>query len=325
MPVSNMTITSKSTGSCEIMGPAGTIVQIFMGLFAFLVLTYKRTLENPKREWKVWALDTSKQAISGGLAHILNVISALLMTTLRVEESTADSCAWYLVTMLFDTLIGSMFNIGILMLLQRVFEKHKLEHLKSGNYFTEKNVEQDYFETNRPESHGVHIKHVYVEINYLAWTLQLIIWCLIVSTVKTGLFFIQLQMTGPLGNFGVRVMQIVNLEGLYKLIFVLVLVPTVLNSIQFWITDNFLRKKEFTAEDIGAKSIYFKSATQDKRMSYRKAQTGFVQGTMGQSVVLQISDSPSPRAETQTAHHGKQNLEIIVEKKVPESRRTKSI
>jgi len=62
-----------------------------------------------------------------------------------------------------------------------------------------------------------------------------------------------------------------------------------------------LRKKEFTAEDIGAKSIYFKSSTADARKSYRKAQTGFVQGTMGQSVVLQISQSPSPRAETQTA------------------------
>ena len=58
------------------------------------------------------------------------------MTSLRVEEATADSCAWYLVTMMFGTLIGSIFNIAILMLLQKVFEKHKLEVINKRINFT---------------------------------------------------------------------------------------------------------------------------------------------------------------------------------------------
>lgn len=43
---------------------------------------------------------------------------------------------------------------------------------------------------------------------------------------------------------------------------------------------------------------------------FRKANTNFMQASMGQSVVLQISESPSPRAETQTAAHIKQPLEV---------------
>jgi len=31
-----------------------------MGAIAFAVLIYKRSIEDPKRDWSVWALDTSK-------------------------------------------------------------------------------------------------------------------------------------------------------------------------------------------------------------------------------------------------------------------------
>lgn len=76
--------------------------------------------------------DTSKQAISGGLIHILNVVSAILMTSQGQTESTtstADSCAWYFVTMLFDTSMGSMFNIVFLLTIEKIFTKNKLELL----------------------------------------------------------------------------------------------------------------------------------------------------------------------------------------------------
>ena len=49
------------------------------------------------------------------------------MTSHDTEDSTADSCAWYLITMLFDTMVGTMFNIAILLWLEKIFTKHKLE------------------------------------------------------------------------------------------------------------------------------------------------------------------------------------------------------
>ena len=49
------------------------------------------------------------------------------MTSHDTEDSTADSCAWYLITMLFDTMVGTLFNIAILLWLEKLFIKHKLD------------------------------------------------------------------------------------------------------------------------------------------------------------------------------------------------------
>lgn len=51
----------------------------------------------------------------------------MLMTSYVEEDSVADSCAWYLVTMIFDTTVGSFLNIAILLTLEDVFSKKKLD------------------------------------------------------------------------------------------------------------------------------------------------------------------------------------------------------
>ncbi|EGR29543.1 hypothetical protein IMG5_153600 [Ichthyophthirius multifiliis] len=77
--------------SCEILDFEGFILQIFLGILSFLVLIYKRHKERPKRQWKIWALDTSKQGVSALLAHMLNVILAVVLSS----DSSNDPCTWF--------------------------------------------------------------------------------------------------------------------------------------------------------------------------------------------------------------------------------------
>jgi hypothetical protein len=63
--------------SCEIFGVAGILIQIVLATSSFMVLVYKRYHETPKRPWKIWILDTSKQGVSQMLAHFINIFISL--------------------------------------------------------------------------------------------------------------------------------------------------------------------------------------------------------------------------------------------------------
>mgnify|MGYP000862312146 FL=1 len=65
---------------CELFGWFGLLVQLMLGLLSFAVLFYKRFKEHPKRAWRIWFLDTSKQAVSQLLAHFLNVAISLRLS-----------------------------------------------------------------------------------------------------------------------------------------------------------------------------------------------------------------------------------------------------
>ena len=66
--------------SCELVGFAGIIVQLTLGFLSFSVLIYKRYTEKPKRAWKIWFMDTSKQGASQFLAHIINIVISIKLS-----------------------------------------------------------------------------------------------------------------------------------------------------------------------------------------------------------------------------------------------------
>ncbi len=66
--------------SCQLIGFAGILVQLILAALSFSVLIYKRYTEEPKRAWKIWAMDTSKQGVSQILAHIINVALSIQLS-----------------------------------------------------------------------------------------------------------------------------------------------------------------------------------------------------------------------------------------------------
>ena len=70
------------SNQCHLLGGFfATGVQAGLGLLAVASLVVKRYFEHPKRAWKVWALDVSKQAIGGLFAHCLNLIAAEFLSS----------------------------------------------------------------------------------------------------------------------------------------------------------------------------------------------------------------------------------------------------
>ena len=97
------------------LGLMGVLVQLLLGLLSFSVLILKRQKEFPKRPWKIWTLDTSKQAFSQLIAHIVNVGISLLLS-FHLEN---DACFWYFTTNVLDNTVGVMICVGVLTMVER--------------------------------------------------------------------------------------------------------------------------------------------------------------------------------------------------------------
>lgn len=90
------------------------LVQLILGALSFSVLVFKRYRESPKRPWRIWAMDTSKQGVSQLIAHFINILISLMLST-RLSN---DACIWYFTTNVLDNTVGVLFCCGVL----RLFE-----------------------------------------------------------------------------------------------------------------------------------------------------------------------------------------------------------
>lgn len=65
---------------CRLLGPFALIVQGALGAVALLSLVYKRWRETPKRPWKIWFFDVSKQVFGSMLTHVINLVMSMFAT-----------------------------------------------------------------------------------------------------------------------------------------------------------------------------------------------------------------------------------------------------
>lgn len=54
-------------------------VQLLLAAFALLSLWFKRQTEKPRRKFRTWFLDVSKQGLGAGYAHVLNMVCFILL------------------------------------------------------------------------------------------------------------------------------------------------------------------------------------------------------------------------------------------------------
>ena len=122
----------ESIESCQLIGVVGILIQLLLGFLSFSILVYKRYTEKPKRAWKIWAMDTSKQGVSQLLAHIINVAISIQLST-SIES---DACIWYLTTNVLDNTVGVFLCIGTLSLVEKHLFEPRFTRFQSGNYYT---------------------------------------------------------------------------------------------------------------------------------------------------------------------------------------------
>ncbi|CAD8052048.1 unnamed protein product [Paramecium sonneborni] len=144
-------------------------------------------------------MDSSKQFLSALLAHILNVILAMELST----ETDENACIWYFITFMLDSTMGVLLIFLLMKSLNMIFTYFDIRRLKSGNYFR---IQEK------------------VRVDWQIYACQLFVWNSVVIVSKFILFGLQklfadqLKQTGtlllsPITNpdFGSKIIQLRNL------------------------------------------------------------------------------------------------------------------
>lgn len=81
------------------------------------------------------------------------------------------------------------------------------------------------------------------EIDLAAWSMQLMIWVSIVAFTKWLLLVAIIYFNSYFALAGKQLLQPFSDNPKFELVFVMIIVPTVMNILQFWVQDNFLKQK----------------------------------------------------------------------------------
>jgi hypothetical protein len=73
------------------------------------------------------------------------------------------------------------------------------------------------------------------------WIPQLVIWLIIVVIGKSIILFFMLNLIARIDTAIKYAFQIFSHQPEVELVMVMIVIPTILNTIQFWVTDNFLK------------------------------------------------------------------------------------
>mmetsp|Transcript_27680 Transcript_27680/g.27375 ORF Transcript_27680/g.27375 Transcript_27680/m.27375 type:complete len:143 (+) Transcript_27680:12-440(+) len=122
---------SRGSGECKLFGDFGWFIQGILGFLSFSSLIIKKYTEKPRRSWKIWFMDTSKQGLSAGLLHMLNLAVAYM-----IEHNNPESnqCTWYFLNFTIDTLLGMAICYLLLNLIEGLFSKSETFSFTSGLY-----------------------------------------------------------------------------------------------------------------------------------------------------------------------------------------------
>ncbi|XP_073448606.1 store-operated calcium entry regulator STIMATE isoform X2 [Aquarana catesbeiana] len=173
----------------------------------FTAGTMKR-LREPKHErrpWKIWFLDTSKQAIGMLFIHFANVYLS--------DLTREDPCTLYLINFLLDATLGMLLIYAGVRVVSCVVEWRQWDSLRFGEYGD--------------------------PIQCKAWVGQCALYILIMMFEKTAIVLVLLIPRLK----EVAMLNLPSNSPKLELAIVMLIVPFFVNALMFWVVDNFLMKK----------------------------------------------------------------------------------
>ena len=210
-------IVQPAPAECNLFGLAGFVVQGVLGVISFFSLVGedyagKRYLEKQPRPWRVWAMDTSKQALSAGVIHLVNMAASY-----QIDQSTKDSnqCVWYFLNLVMDNLFGMGLCYLLLKTAEHLFALSRWLHFVSGDYGTPPSLRQ--------------------------WAFQLYVWLTICVVMKCTVLWVIWMFEVELAYVGKLLLAPLSIDPVLELVFVMIIIPVLLNCLMFWVTDSFLQ------------------------------------------------------------------------------------
>ena len=206
---------------CTLLGGwFAVFIQLGLAVLCIMTLVYKRYGEHPKRDWVVWSLDVMKQGFGATYGHFANI---LMSATIAKGLPSGDECQWYCLNFVIDSTFGTFFNISILMVVELIMSKYSKgkskECLRFGAY-------------GSPPS-----------LN--SWFGQLIVWIIIISLGKLIILPVLIYLSSPLNDIISIVFSSMSNYPDVELVIVMVIVPLILNTLQFWLQDSYLKQRGF--------------------------------------------------------------------------------
>ncbi|XP_031411351.1 store-operated calcium entry regulator STIMATE-like [Meleagris gallopavo] len=199
-----------------------------------LMETHVKRLREPKHErrpWRIWFLDTSKQAIGMLFIHFANVYLSDL-----TEE---DPCSLYLINFLLDATLGMLLIYAGVRAVSIIVEWQQWESLRFGEYGD--------------------------PLQCSAWMGQCALYIMIMTFEKTIIIIVLLI---PQWKEVALLNPIENPQ--LELAIVMLIVPFFVNAFIFWVVDNFLMKKGKTKAKLEEKEAGQDSRNGSK-VRYRRA------------------------------------------------------
>ncbi|GCB17914.1 vacuolar membrane protein YPL162C [Aspergillus awamori] len=209
------------TGECRLLGPFSLLVQAALGALALLSLVYKRWRERPQRPVKVWAFDVSKQVFGSAMLHLANLLMSMFSAgQLEIRSKyKPNPCSFYILNLGIDTTLGIPILIFILHLLNRLASYTPLanppESIESGNY------------GSPPRASW--------------WFKQSVIYFMGLLGMKICVFFL-IQLLPFIVKVGDWALRWTEGNTAVQIIFVMLLFPVIMNAIQYYIIDTFIKK-----------------------------------------------------------------------------------
>ncbi|KAI9884427.1 MAG: hypothetical protein M1823_003781 [Watsoniomyces obsoletus] len=223
--------TSLESGECELLGPFSLIVQSALGILALSSLVWKRYRERPRRPLKIWAFDASKQVVGSLLLHMANLLMSMLSAgkfSVKIPAVGTDGdqyqpnpCSFYLLNLGIDTTLGIPILVGLLRIFTYGFSLTPFgqppESIQSGNY-------------GRPPKTSW-------------WAKQSLIYFFGLLGMKTCVLIIFniLPWISRVGDWALKWTE--GNEAL-QVVFVMLLFPLIMNAIQYYIIDSFIKNSK---------------------------------------------------------------------------------
>eukprot|EP00746_Dinoflagellata_sp_MGD_P040469 gnl/MRDRNA2_/MRDRNA2_19781_c0_seq1.p1 gnl/MRDRNA2_/MRDRNA2_19781_c0~~gnl/MRDRNA2_/MRDRNA2_19781_c0_seq1.p1 ORF type:complete len:172 (+),score=24.77 gnl/MRDRNA2_/MRDRNA2_19781_c0_seq1:215-730(+) len=142
-----------------------------------------------------------------------------------------DACNWYWVNIVIDCTAG----VGIEYILLRVYLAHVLPLCFEGEEYT------DFQTGDYGDPHNPNVKR-YVK--------QLVLWCSVVASMKVVMVILMIAFAFIFGPLSAWILSPLEDAPKAKLVVVMIITPGMMNALQLWITDNFLRKDEGEAREV---------------------------------------------------------------------------
>ncbi|CAJ1957274.1 unnamed protein product [Cylindrotheca closterium] len=192
-------------------------VQLVLAIAALLSLWFKRHFERPRRKFRTWMLDVSKQGLGACYAHVCNMfIAAVIIENVAAGGTLNDQCAWYGICYLVDTTLGLVLAVWFLKVIDILANRYDWASLKHNGVY---------------EGPG----------GLIHWFNQVLVWIIIQSIAKVIIYYTMVFFAEPLAFFGGILFEPFQVNIRFELLFVMIFFPGFLNVIYFWIADHFLK------------------------------------------------------------------------------------